>query len=127
MFQEGESALLFPPRAIPPGSDSHLRGDEATLADISTHVIPTDISQSFSVMCEFWSITSEWMSVYYAVETTPVLGRVPVEFANRVFQKLLAWSGTLNIMLARGDRSSHHSIIFQLRHTFSALVVEQYY
>ena len=118
MFQEGEPALLFPPSAIPPRSDSHLRGDEAASAGVSADAVPTDISQSFSVMCEFWSITSEWMSVYYAVETTPVLGRVPVEFANRVFQKLLAWSGTLNIMLARGNQSSHHSIIFQLRHAF---------
>lgn len=115
MFQEDEPALLFPPKYIPPGSHGQQSSD-ISAGNITVPEVPISHGKPFSALCEFWVLTSAWTSVYYVSEESPMLDRVPVEFANRVFEKLLLWADGLHIMLARGDQSSHHSIILQLGH-----------
>jgi hypothetical protein len=121
MFQKEEPAMKFPPRFSPPGSGSHLRSDEIRTGDLPSHDLPSYMGRTFPAMCQFWVLTGEWTSVYYTPEQTPVLGRVPVEFAEKTFRKLLAWADNLHIMLARGDQSTHHCVILQLVHSLAPL------
>lgn len=114
MFQEEEPAARYPPKGEPPGGGVHLRSDELGMDSLAASVaMPAYMGQTFPAMCEFWVLTSKWTSVYYMPGGQPVLGRVPFAFANGIFQKLLAWSDNLHILLARGDQSSHHSVILQ--------------
>lgn len=114
MFHEEEPAAKYPPTADPPGTAPHPYFEK--LAGIATpvHKLPYYMGQTFPAMCEFWLLTSEWTTVYYVAGGTPVIDRVPLEFAQEAFQKLLNWSDNLATLLARGDQSSHHCTIFQL-------------
>lgn len=120
MFQEGEPALLFPPNASPPGSDDSSQRGEPLWQDNSNCHAHADNSLTFSTVCEFWAITSEWISAYYGGERNTALDDLTMEFANRTFLKLLRWSDGISLIQARGVQSSHQSIVFQLRHTFYA-------
>jgi hypothetical protein len=119
VFQEGEPALLFPPNASPPGIVESSQRGEPLWGDNSNRHAHADSSLTFSTVCEFWAITSEWISAYYGGERNTVLNDPTMEFANRIFLKLLRWSDGISLIQARGFQSSHQSIIFQLRHTFS--------
>ena len=118
-FQESEPALLFPPNCSPPGGDNYSQQAQAVWEDPSTHDAHSDFSLTFATVCEFWAITSEWISVYYGAETKAAINDIAVDFAKRIFQKLIRWSDGVNTVQARGVQSSHSSIIFQLRHAFS--------
>jgi hypothetical protein len=117
MFQEGEPALLFPPNARPPGSNDSSQCGEPLWQDNSNPHDHADSGLTFSTVCDFWAITSEWISACYDERNT-VPGYVTMEFAYRIFLKLLRWSDGISLIQARGVQSSHQSIIFQLRHTF---------
>ncbi|POR32983.1 Nitrogen assimilation transcription factor nirA [Tolypocladium paradoxum] len=114
MFQEEEPAAKYPPMGEPPGGGVHLRYDELDTDGVASNTPPAYMGQTFPAMCEFWVLTSKWTSVYYTPGGQPVLGRVPFEFAYGIFQKLLAWSDNLHILLARGDQSPHHSVILHI-------------
>lgn len=75
--------------------------------------LPPYMGQTFPNICDFTLLTSEWVAVYYVSGNAPIPGRVAVEFAHRMFRKLLAWFDNIDTMLARGDKSTHHCIIFQ--------------
>lgn len=109
LFQEQEPAATYPPNTDPPGKDLHLRREPTV--DIPD--MPPYMGRTFPAMCEFWLLTREWTAVYYVSDGTPVRDRTSFEFAHATFQKLLSWSDNLNTQLARGDKISHHGIIFQ--------------
>lgn len=120
MFQETELSGMYPPSFDPPGKDMHLSPENSTV-DTQTG-FSSYMGRTFPAMCEFWSLTRDWMTIYYISDGMPTHHRVSFDFAYKTFQKLLVWSDKLHTMLARGDHSSHHSIIFQLR-TCRALAV----
>lgn len=113
MFHEEEPASKYPPNADPPGTMYYQDLDKLAAEATTLHKLPCYMGQTFPAMCKFWLLTSEWMTVYYRADSAPVVDRVPLEFAHLAFQKLLIWSDNLDTMLARGDKSSHHSTIFQ--------------
>jgi hypothetical protein len=113
MFQEKELAVESPPHTRIPGRGSHLHSHELAVDGEVADDLPAYMGRTFPAMCQFWLITSEWMSVYYSDEDRPVSDRVPVEFAERIFRKLLAWADNLHTILARGGQSRHHGIILQ--------------
>ncbi|KAJ6439386.1 Nitrogen assimilation transcription factor nirA [Purpureocillium lavendulum] len=115
LFQEEEPAAKYPPKAHPPGQTTafqraHLAPDTAA----PTPSLPTYMEQTFPNMCDFWLLTSQWTTLYYVSGKTPIVDRVSAEFAHETFRKLLAWIDNLDIMLARGDMSSHHCIILHI-------------
>jgi len=114
MFQEKEPAVKFPPAMGIPGSPSYLRAEETGLDGVTPDELPDYMGRTFPAICHFWLLTSEWILVYYNADNTPVSRRVSMEFAERMFKKLLDWSDHLHTMLARGHGSPHHSIILQL-------------
>ncbi|PWI64680.1 hypothetical protein PCL_08689 [Purpureocillium lilacinum] len=114
MFHEEEPAAKYPPNADPPGAAPRPYFDDLDRVAAPVHKLPHYMGQTFPVMCEFWLLTSEWTTVYYVADGTPVVDRVPLGFAQEAFQKLLTWSDNLATLMARGDQSSHHGIIFHI-------------
>lgn len=113
MFQEEEPAARYPPNTDPPGKGVHLTSNNWTGAATHPPSLPYYMGRTFPATCEFWLLTREWTTVYYVSGRMPIRDRVSLHFARGIFQRLLAWSDKLHTMLVRGDKSSHHSIIFQ--------------
>jgi len=115
MFQEAEPLVEFPPTAGVPGAGSQSQPDEAPTDEkkAARHNLPEYMGRTFPAMCQFWVLTSQWTSVYYTVDNSPVVGRVSVQFAVGIFEKLIAWADKLHIQLARGDQTAHHCTILQ--------------
>ncbi|KAK8002338.1 hypothetical protein PG989_002057 [Apiospora arundinis] len=97
-----------------PGSNNHLPSAESFAVDPPSHVLPDYMGRTFPALCQFWALTSDWMAIYYREDPSPVHTRVHVDFAEQTFQKLLAWSDSLHVMLARGAQSTHHTIILHI-------------
>ncbi len=112
MFQEQELAARYPPTCDPPEGKHHPRNTSAINLEHS-HMNREDKTGVFPAMCEFWVLTSEWTTVYYATPEVPASRRVPIEFARETFQKLLNWSDKLTAMMARGDQNRHQNTTLQ--------------
>jgi len=116
MFQSFEPSLEFPPLLQIPGALSDRESDEEVADGAVSHGLPQYMGRTFPAMCKFWVLTSEWTCRYYAPTQgphEPVVGRVPWEFAQATFKKLLAWTDGFHFMLARGDQIPHHTAILQ--------------
>jgi hypothetical protein len=120
MFQEEEPAVKYPPSVDPPGNGLHLSVDPATGDTQESPDLPCYMGRTFPAMCEFCLITREWTMLYYVSDDTPVFHRASFEFAQTIFQKLVKLSDNLNTLLARGDKATHHVIIFQYEHCWAS-------
>ena len=112
MFQKAEPAIHYPPMTNYPGERFHLHTRHA----VGIEPLPKPLEnrkQIFPAMCEFWVLTSKWTAVYYAAEGGPVINETSFAFAHTTFQELLAWSDSLDTMLARGDQSEQHESTLQ--------------
>ena len=98
--------------------------DEFAISEVPTvsippsHVLPDYMGQTFPALCRLWALTSDWIAIYYRADSSPMQTHVSVDFAEQMFQKLLAWSDSLHVMLTRGPQSTHHSAILQLGSLF---------
>ncbi|KAB5528009.1 hypothetical protein GE09DRAFT_975620 [Coniochaeta sp. 2T2.1] len=117
MFQTYDPSLEFPPQLSIPGAMSDRKGDEEVADGETSHGLPDYMGRTFPAMCSFWVLTSEWTSRYYMPPHgphEPVVGRVPWEFAQSTFKKLLAWTDGFHFLLARGDQIPHHTAILHI-------------
>lgn len=113
MFQLYHPALQSPPLLDVPGGFSERQADEPlTDGDVAPR-LPDFMGRTFPAICRFWHITSEWMSEYYVISQMPVVGRIPMSFADKAFDKLMNMFDDLNFALARGDQCPHHANILQ--------------
>ncbi|KAK7993912.1 hypothetical protein PG989_007293 [Apiospora arundinis] len=106
-----------------PGSNNHIPSAKSFAVDLPSHVLPDYMGRTFPALCQFWALTSDWMAIYYREDPSPVHTRVHVDFAEQTFQKLLAWSDSLHVMLARGAQSTHHTIILHIWYHVSILQI----
>lgn len=113
IFQRYEPAAVWPPVLDIPGALSDRQTDEEVTDGAPAHGLPEYMGRTFPATCGFWVITSEWTARYYLPSQEPVVGRVPWEFTQSIFKKLLVWTDGLHFMLARGDQAPHHSAILQ--------------
>jgi hypothetical protein len=114
MFQLYHPALQSPPLLDVPGGFSEKQADELlTDGDVAPR-LPDFMGRTFPAICRFWHITSEWMSEYYVISQMPVVGRIPMPFADKVFVKLMDMFDDLNFGLARGDQCPHHANILHI-------------
>ncbi|OIW25547.1 hypothetical protein CONLIGDRAFT_621354 [Coniochaeta ligniaria NRRL 30616] len=114
IFQSYEAAVEWPPLLEIPGASSDRQADEEVTDGVPAHGLPEYMGRTFPAMCGFWAITSEWISRYYLPNQEPVVGRVPWEFTQDIFKKLLSWTDGLHFKLARGDQTPHHSAILHI-------------
>lgn len=113
MFQCSDPAVELPPLLDIPGAMSDRQIDEEVADGAPSRDLPDYMGRTFPATCEFWVITSEWTSRYYLPTHEPVVGRVPWEFTQSVFKKLLQWTDGFHTRLARGDQIPHHGAILQ--------------
>jgi hypothetical protein len=113
MFHLFHPALQSPPLLDVPGGFSEREADESQTDGEVAPRLPDFMGRTFPAICRFWHITSEWMAEYYVIAHTPVAGRIPMSFAEKVFDKLMDMFDHMNFGLARGDRCPHHANILQ--------------
>ncbi|MDB5911093.1 MAG: nitrate assimilation regulatory protein nirA [Massilia sp.] len=113
MFQCCDPAVEFPPLLDIPGAMDDRQVDEELTDGAPSHGLPEYMGRTFPAMCGFWVITSEWTSRYYLPDHEAVVGRVPWQFTQSIFKKLLHWTDGFHSRLARGDQIPHHGAILQ--------------
>ncbi|KAK7985506.1 hypothetical protein PG996_005254 [Apiospora saccharicola] len=123
LCQTDEFAIGIAPTVNIPGSNSCLRSAELFGVDSPSHVLPDYMGRTFPALCQFWALTSDWIAIYYREDPSPVCTRISVDFAEHTFQKLLAWSDSLHVMLARGPQSTHHAVILHIWYHVSILQI----
>jgi hypothetical protein len=113
MYQLYHPALQYPPLLDVPGGFSERQADERQTDGDAAPRLPDFMGRTFPAICRFWHITSEWMAEYYAISQMPVVGRIPMSFAEKVFDKLMDMFDRINFNLARGDQCPHHASTLQ--------------
>ncbi|KAH8904140.1 hypothetical protein BR93DRAFT_169665 [Coniochaeta sp. PMI_546] len=114
MFQSVQHAVEYPPLLEIPGGLSDRQAAEELADGATPHGLGEYMGQTFPAICAFWVITSEWTSRYYLPTQEPVVGRVPWEFTQSIFDKLLKWTDGFHCGLARGDQTPHHSAVLHI-------------
>jgi hypothetical protein len=81
-----------------------------------SYPMPDYTGQTFNKLCELFQIAHKVLWEYYdgigQAENTPIQ-RVSLQFAEKLFHELLAWSASLPLELARTEANPHHTILLQ--------------
>jgi hypothetical protein len=96
----------FPPHLPVPGKQE---SPETTASEKGASYM----SETFTALCRFWSIVSEFMQDYTLYSPIPVQERVSLTFAHASYHKLLAWADGLPPSLHLGPESSSQVHILQ--------------
>ncbi|OAQ87559.1 nitrate assimilation regulatory protein nirA [Purpureocillium lilacinum] len=86
---------------------------------------PAYMGSTFSTMCRFWTIVQEVAVVYFKHDKRSLSQRVPLAFAEAKYQRLLAWTDTLAMGMARGEYSPAHVLIFHMN--FHSVVMQLFH
>jgi hypothetical protein len=70
-------------------------------------------------MCKFWTIVQEIDAVYFLKDSTPLVERVSLAFAESKYRRLLAWASELPQNMMRNESSTSDVLFFQYVHEIS--------
>ncbi|KAL9481005.1 hypothetical protein ACSS6W_005791 [Trichoderma asperelloides] len=77
----------------------------------------------FDASCKLWTIFSEVLSVYYAQNGKPTFSQQSsLEFAEKIYRRLLCWAAQLPMSLVRSPESSH--AVLMLHVYFHAIITD---
>lgn len=67
------------------------------------------MGQSFTELCKIMPIVNEVLHRYYDVgDKVPQTTRISFDFAKSIYYRLLRWSDSLPVSMARGVQTPHH-------------------
>lgn len=70
--------------------------------------------ETFRACCQLWVIFHQVLWSYYGRKQTGVPSqRVPIEFAEGIYRRLLTWADDLPLNLVRSDLSNHGVMMMQ--------------
>ncbi|KAG5971061.1 hypothetical protein E4U55_001322 [Claviceps digitariae] len=112
-----EPPIQHPPTLPVPGSADagpvH-HGNSDAGSDGMTTSLSLSMGRTFQTLCGFWTLMQEVFAVYNnRLDPRPLRERVSLAFAEAKYQKLLAWSDSVESSVSRGEHSSGHVLIFQ--------------
>ncbi|KAG5918315.1 hypothetical protein E4U42_006889 [Claviceps africana] len=111
-----EPSIRYPPTLpIPVSADVCLghHEDSHTPTNPSSGSISVYMGHTFQALCGFSIIVQEILAVYNGLDPQPLYKRVSLAFAEAKYQKLLAWSDSVENKVSRGEGSPGHVLIFQ--------------
>ena len=106
-----DKPIEFPPVLPIPGDVS--RKTNSSMFLWPPHTLPIYMGQTFPTLSKLWVIIQEIESVYTLTDSTPLVDRVSLAFAESKYQKLLAWADTILPQMLRGEHNSSHTLFFQ--------------
>jgi hypothetical protein len=71
------------------------------------------MGQTFPTLCTLWVMLHEIDIVYTIKDSTPLMQRVPLAFAESKYQKLLVQADTLGPEMCRHEQTPSHVFFFQ--------------
>jgi len=111
-FHYKEPPIRYPPVLPIPGlADAGLDSDAGSYA--FTSPFAPYMGRTFQTLCGFWTLMQEVFVVYNGLDPRPLRERVSLAFAEAKYQKLLAWSDSVDRSVSRGEHSPGHVLIFQ--------------
>ena|ERR1700761_7007236 len=112
MFEE---PVGHPPYLPIPGKGEPAAGhrDATTPDDGAIKPLPSYMGQTFTVMCEYWSIIGEVVLLYRANNSVPLRDRVPFAFAESKYRKLIHWADHNSYSMNYSSESPPHVALFQ--------------
>lgn len=87
--------------------------DDAQWLDATSSDSSEYCDEAFVVFCELWRKLHEAAIVYYNGEAVAIPARVPVKFAEDMFQGLMELMHCMPLALTWNEDSPHHVVIFQ--------------
>ena len=80
------------------------------------HPLPSYMGATFTLLCKFWSLGYEIVEKYYSDLQTPITTRIPLRFAETMYQNLLVWTRLLPHSIFSGKPQFHHVAVLQYVH-----------
>lgn len=104
--------IEFPPPFPIPGDSDEIAFGSPTGAWPS-YPLPVYMGKTFCALSNLWIIVQEINVVYNLKDSSPLIQRVALAFAESKYQKLLAWADTLTSELQLDENSPGHIFFFQ--------------